>query len=173
MFNGDNFVGFIIHGVDSRNETRIAFNTGTGVIPAYWGRKIIKSVYEYAFIDLEKRGIKKILLEVITKNTVAIHLYNGLGFEICRKYKCFKGDIKNEITPLPKLLKVDKGNVVWENLPDRYCSSWDNQRESILNRNDSFFQIIYREKVESYFVINSKECLLVQFDLLNNEEGSW
>ena len=40
MFDKNKLVGFIIHAIDKRNGTLIAFNTGTGVLPSYRGKRL-------------------------------------------------------------------------------------------------------------------------------------
>ena len=37
MFDDEKLVGFIISAIDKRNGEKIAFNTGTGVLPEYRG----------------------------------------------------------------------------------------------------------------------------------------
>ena len=72
MFDGEKLIGFIINAIDNRNGKRIAFNTGTGVLPEYRGRGIVKSIYDFAIPDLKNSGITKCLLEVIIENIKAI-----------------------------------------------------------------------------------------------------
>jgi len=47
-FEGDQMVGFIMIGVDQDAGHLTAFNTGTGVIPAFRGRQIVDKIYEKA-----------------------------------------------------------------------------------------------------------------------------
>ena len=53
MFDNDQLVGFIIHAIGRRHGEYIAFNSGTGVIPAYRGKKIVKTIYEFAIPELK------------------------------------------------------------------------------------------------------------------------
>ena len=80
MMDKGKIIGFIIHAIDKRAGILTAFNTGTGVIPAYRGKRIVKSIYEYALEDLWQNGIEKSTFEVITKNNVAIRSYESVGF---------------------------------------------------------------------------------------------
>ncbi|PIQ21447.1 MAG: GNAT family N-acetyltransferase [Cytophagales bacterium CG18_big_fil_WC_8_21_14_2_50_42_9] len=173
MFDGEKMVGFIIHAIDKRNGELTAFNTGTGVIPEYRGKKIVKSIYEYAFKDLAEKGIEKSVLEVITKNDLAVSLYRGIGFNICKEYKCFNGNIKTDSSLQPELREIDLNDVDWSSLPHQQLYSWDNQQESILEGNYRFFQVIHNEKPESFFIINPDQNYLAQFDLINKENNGW
>ena len=93
MFDNEKLIGFIINAVDERNGIKIAFNTGTGVLPEYRGKRIVKSIYDDAIPDLKKNGITKCSLEVITDNMKAIKSYQSIGFEICKTFECYKGAI--------------------------------------------------------------------------------
>ncbi len=54
MFENEKLMGFIINAIDYRNGKLIAFNTGTGILPEYRGKRIVKSIYDYALKDLKK-----------------------------------------------------------------------------------------------------------------------
>lgn len=173
MFDEEKLVGFIIHAIDKRNGILTAFNTGTGVIPEYRGKRIVKSIYQYAVNELESNNIKQSTLEVITKNEKAVHLYKNIGFEICKTYKCFNGTIKTNNSSKYDLKEIDIKNVNWKQLPNQSFYSWDNQKESILRGNYKFFQIIYNSVPESFFIINSEQNYVAQFDLLNDSNIGW
>ena len=173
MFDKNKLVGFIIHAIDKRNGTLIAFNTGTGVLPSYRGKKIVKSIYQFALKDLEQNGIEKITLEVIRKNEIAVKTYKSIGFEICKNYQCFTGIINVENTNHFDLEEVELSKVKWENLPSQQSYSWDFQKETILEGNYRFFQIVYKKEFESFFIINPVNHYLVQFDVLNAKKNSW
>ena len=173
MFDKNKLVGFIIHAIDKRNGTLIAFNTGTGVLPSYRGKKIVKSIYQFALKDLEQNGIEKITLEVIRKNEIAVKTYKSIGFEICKNYQCFTGIINVENTNHFDLEEVELSKVKWENLPSQQSYSWDFQKETILEGNYRFFQIVYKKEFESFFIINPVNHYLVQFDVLNAAKNSW
>lgn len=173
MFDKEKLVGFIIHAVDKRKGEQIAYNTGTGVIPEYRGRKIIKSIYQYALRDMKEHGIEKTTLEVITKNDIALHLYKSIGFEISRNYKCFKGKINDKVSIEAELAEIDINKIDWEKLPNQQMYSWDNQKESILEGNYRYFNVLLKGKPESFFIINTDQNYLAQFDLFNNESDGW
>ncbi|GAA4271803.1 GNAT family N-acetyltransferase [Aquimarina gracilis] len=173
MFDEEKLVGFIIHAVDYRNGILTAFNTGTGVIPKYRGKRIVKSIYDYALRDLKQNSIEKSTLEVITKNEIAIRAYKSIGFDISKEYKCFNGVIKIENPHQVELKEVDLKNIVWKNLPNQELYSWDNQKETILEGTYKFYHVINNEVSESFFIVNTNAHYLAQFGLLQNKNGGW
>ena len=173
MFDKDKLVGFIIHAIDKRSGVYTAFNTGTGVIPGYRGKRIVKSIYEYALKDLWLNGIEKSTLEVITKNDIAIRSYESIGFKVCKKYKCYDGEIKIEKKDAFELKEIELKNIDWEKFPNQQFYSWDFQKETILERNYLAFQVLNNKEIESYFIISPENLYLAQFDLLNDENKGW
>ncbi|MCH2231544.1 MAG: GNAT family N-acetyltransferase [Crocinitomicaceae bacterium] len=90
-FENKKLIAFILHGTDIIDNVSIAYNGGTGVIPAKRGLGLTKSMYQFILPILEKRRISKITLEVISKNTAAIKSYEKIGFMTTRTLACFKG----------------------------------------------------------------------------------
>jgi ribosomal protein S18 acetylase RimI-like enzyme len=172
MFDDEKLVGFIINGIDKRNGDVIAFNTGTGVIPEYRGKKIVKSIYEYALKDSKQNNITKCSLEVIKENVIAIKSYESIGFKKCKNYKCFKGKIHIEDKGSIELNEVDYNQFDTINLNQEYYS-WDNHKNSIKDGNYRYFQVLKDQIPESYFVINPVNGYLAQFDLLNQNKSGW
>ncbi len=173
MFDEERLVGFIIHAIDHRDGLLTAYNTGTGVIPGYRGKGITKSIYEFALKDLKQNGIQKSKLEVITKNEIAIRLYQNIGFKICKNYQCFNGSIQSGTISPPLLEEISLNNLDWTALPHQQFYSWDNQKASIIKGNYHFFQVLHDEQPESFFIINPEQNYISQFDVFNNEVHSW
>lgn len=173
MFDEGNLVGFIIHGIDERFGKLTAFNTGTGVIPAYRGKRVVKSIYDYALEDLRKNGIEKSILEVIRENNAAIRAYQSVGFEICKEYACFAGDLEIDDSDQFELTEVAAKDINWEGLPHQQAYSWDFQQASILAGNYTFCQVSHDKVPESFFIINPQNGRIAQLDLLNTENKGW
>ncbi len=173
IFDGGQMIGFIIHAIDNRNGKPTAFNAGTGVIPHYRGKRIVKSIYQYALKDLAAKGIEKSLLEVITENHIAVSLYKGIGFKVCKEYKCFNGNLKLGSSLQSDVREINLKEVDWSSLPNQQLYSWENQYESLVEGSYKFFQVVYNEKPESFFVINPNLNYLAQFDLLTEEKDGW
>ncbi len=173
MFDNDKLVGFIINAVDERQGELIAYNSGTGVIPDYRGKRIVKAIYDYAIPDLIENGITKCLLEVITENVKAIKSYEGIGFNICKHYKCFGGTISVETQNNYTLKEVSFEAVDWDGIPNQTLYSWDNQNRSLEKGNYKYFQVLVDNEVQSFFIINPENGYIAQLEVLNNTDSSW
>lgn len=173
MFDQDKLVGFIINAVDQRNGERIAFNTGTGVLPAYRGNKITKWIYRHALVDLKRNGISKCALEVIKENVIAIKSYESIGFKITRNYKCFKGQLNVQGPALDDPFRLEKAQPNWDDLLQLDLYSWDNQKETIARGNYDYFQVWNKDTPESYFIIDSETGYIAQFDSFSPTKDSW
>ena len=173
MFDNDKLVGFIINAIDNRQGHLTAYNSGTGVIPKYRGQRIVKSIYDYAIPDLAKNGIKKCQLEVIIENVKAIKSYEGIGFKICKYYKCFSGRILTKNQSNYNLKEITFKTINWEVLPNQVKYSWDNQSESLEKGNYKYFQILVENEVQSFFAINPENGYIAQLEVLKKSDLSW
>lgn len=173
MFDNEKLVGFIIHGIDTRKGFLTAYNTGTGVLPDYRGRKVTKSIYDFALQDLRAKGIQKTTLEVITENEKAIRAYQGMGFEICATYHCFGGTIQVENREDFEVVERDVREVEGAGLPNQEYYSWDFMPETIREGKYRFFQVVYNQQPESFFVLHPDSHIVAQFDLLQRHEQGW
>lgn len=97
-FENKKLVAFILHGLDTNENKKIAYNGGTGVIPEQRGAGLTKRMYQYVLPLLAEKGIDKIVLEVIDKNVQAIKSYEKSGFKIKRNLACYKGDFNIQNT---------------------------------------------------------------------------
>ena len=94
VFENQKLIAFILHGFDIINNQNVVYNGGTGVIPEKRGLGLTKQMYHFILPVLGKKGIDKIILEVITKNIQAIKSYEKSGFKATRELACFKGNFK-------------------------------------------------------------------------------
>lgn len=53
-FDTENLVAFILHGLDTVDNKRVAYNGGTGVLPAYRGKQLSYILYEYVLATVKK-----------------------------------------------------------------------------------------------------------------------
>ena len=173
MFDDGKLVGFIIHAVDYKDGKLTAYNTGTGVIPEYRGQKIIKSLYDYAIVDLKTNGIECCTLEVIIENEIALKTYLGIGFEVQKTFKIYRGSINIEDSLVIELNEKPFENIDWSKLPNQEYYSWDNRKESIQNSNYKYYEVSFEGEIESFFIINVENQYIPQFDLLKDESGAW
>lgn len=123
-FDGDQLVGFILHGYDVVDGVKTIYNAGTGVIPAYRGKGLTTALYRYSIPLLKQEGIRAHLLEVIDNNHTAKKIYDAIGFETVRKLGAFRctepvqktapHDIR-EITNLPVADAFVSMKPAWQN----------------------------------------------------------
>lgn len=173
MFDQGKLVGFIIHAVGTNEGRLTAYNTGTGVIPAYRGQRIIKSIYNYAIDDLKQNGIQCCTLEVITENERALKAYLGIGFEICKTYKIFGGKLNIAPSEIVDLIKRPIEDIEWSKLPNQSYYSWDNRKESVQRANYDYYEVSFEGRVESFFIMNVEKQYIAQFDLLTDNQNAW
>ncbi|WP_299116195.1 GNAT family N-acetyltransferase [uncultured Winogradskyella sp.] len=173
MFDSDRLVGFIINAIDERRGYLTAYNSGTGVIPEYRGKRIVKSIYDYAIPELIKSGVTKCQLEVITENVKAIKSYQGIGFKICKHFKCYKGILSAETYNNYTLKQVLHQDINWNAFPNQNLYSWDNQKESLIKGNYEYYEVHVKDKLQSYFIMNSKSGYIAQFEVLEDSVFQW
>jgi len=92
-FNGERLVAFILHGIDTENGEKTAYNGGTGVIPSMRGQQLTTGLYHFILPRLKAAGVTNVLLEVITGNTRALKVYESIGFRTLRTLSCYKGNV--------------------------------------------------------------------------------
>lgn len=173
MFIDTQLVGFILHGIDTRFDTYIAHNVGTGVIPSQRRKGILSSLYNHAKGDLASNGIETSTLEVITLNKAALSLYERVGFKIRRKYRCYSGSIQLANEPHYKLISSSLKEADFTKLPRQKHYSWDHQKESILLGDFTFYQVMNSDHFESFFILNPSSGNLVQFDVFSDQSQHW
>ena len=105
VFEHEQLVAFILHGMDTIKGEKVAYNGGTGVIPGKRGMRLTTKMYEFILPVLVNKGIKRIVLEVITNNVPALKTYQGVGFKTNRELLCYKGDKLDYLQKGPAMLK--------------------------------------------------------------------
>lgn len=173
MFDNDQLVGFIVHGIDRRNGDYIAYNTGTGVIPEFRGRRIVKAIYDHAIEDLKKHGITLCSLEVIKENEIALKSYQKIGFEICRGYKCYNGSLKHLTDESFQMREIEHDKLNWDRLPNQGHYSWDNHKNSLKIGKSRYYLVSKNGRNIAYFTMIPENGYLAQFDVLDKSELSW
>ncbi|MDO5399967.1 MAG: GNAT family N-acetyltransferase [Eubacteriales bacterium] len=67
-YAGGTMVGFILNSANLYQGEPVAFDAGTGVIPAFRGQGVFSGLYAFAEQALRRRGIRKYYLEVLQQN---------------------------------------------------------------------------------------------------------
>ncbi len=89
-FSGDDIVAFTFNGVGpSYNGRLTAYDTGTGTIKEFRGRRLAGKIFSHSIPLLKNAGVEYYLLEVLRHNESALRIYENLGFEILREFDFF------------------------------------------------------------------------------------
>lgn len=174
VFDNDQLVAFIIHGIDFHNGIKTAFNTGTGVIPAYRNRQLVSRLYDFALPLLRENGVGKCMLEVITANEKAIRVYEQIGFRNVRKLHCFRGTLQSEPAHV-RLQKILLETVLANNEPFRKWYSWDHSNEALQQISSSYETYEVSRSTEpacGYFIINPQSGYLARFEITGPENDA-
>ncbi|SMD09268.1 GNAT family N-acetyltransferase [Pedobacter nyackensis] len=159
-------VGFILNGLGNINDKLVLYNAGTGVIPEYRGKGIVKQLYDYLIPKLT--NIDYMSLEVISDNIPAIKSYEKVGFDIYRHLHCYKGSL-SLLNTIPEVDILVSDNYDWE----RFKFFWDWQPSwsnsiSALNLLKSTNKLIVAQqdqKVIAYLIYNPLTKRIQQFSV--------
>lgn len=157
MFENDRLIGFIINGIDQHEGKLTAFNSGTGVLPAYRGKGIVDDLYAHALPVFRERGVQKCMLEVIQENERALKVYRRIGFRVKRSLTSWKGTLPGAPESF-RLKKVDFQKIFDHGLYRPQLYSWDNMAEAVLlseATKDTFLLLDENETVKGYFTMGA------------------
>lgn len=162
-FDGEQLVGFILHGLDVLNGEKVVYNGGTGVLPGYRGQGLTKKMYRFIQSLLAVEDVVKCRLEVIEDNIGAIHTYKKVGFQKIRELECFHGamDIK-----VPKHLSEITIKTIKEPNWELLHSFW-NMRPTWQNS----IPAMKRSQEHQQIIGLYKDKLLVAYGIINPEKG--
>ncbi|OAX48367.1 GNAT family N-acetyltransferase [Paenibacillus sp. AD87] len=141
--------GFVLNGFRDVDGKKVAWNGGTGIVPAFRGQGIGRALMLRNLELYREQGVELALLEALTQNESAIKLYQYVGYEITDRLMI----LQHTGTIDPQLLKrsVEHPFSITKGLPrDVYAldfyrglSAWQTQwpsmkeGESIIIRQDS------------------------------------
>jgi len=147
-FDGDKLVGFIFFGMDDDVQgVKTAWDGGTGVIPEHRGQKLTQRMFDFMLPVLKATGVKKILLEVLERNTGARGIYESLGFTVTRKLNAYKGIVQSAKTSPHKvallqnadynfLLKLGNVQPAWQQMNKRVANPGNDILTYVVQIND-------------------------------------
>lgn len=92
-FHDGELVAFILQGLREVYGEQVLFNAGTGVIPAFRGRRLTCRLYAFMKSHFQQMRVDRLQLEVITENLPAISAYREAGFQTRRSLRAFKGSL--------------------------------------------------------------------------------
>ena len=172
-FHDDKLVAFIFIGVDEIAGVKIAFNTGTGVVEAHRGKKLVDKLYAHAIPNFKLAGIDCCSLEVLTSNERAIRVYERIGFVKTKTLHCYNQSNSiaiNEI--LTKELDVKRALERSKEVQSHY--SWDFINSALLRTLNTLTALEVfdeRERAIGYFIINKKRKTLCQLELYSGNSN--
>lgn len=143
---GDRLVAFTLNGLGRWQGELTAYDCGTGVIPAYRGRRLTSLMLAKTVELLRAEGATQYLLEVIQANEKAIRAYRGAGFGTSRELRCWQ--LEELSRPASSTIAIE------DNAPFdaatmasmRDCEpSWQNDDESIARAGDPHVTFTVRD----------------------------
>ncbi|WP_068407229.1 GNAT family N-acetyltransferase [Pedobacter cryoconitis] len=166
VFDGDQMVGCMLHGLRDSDQGQVVYNAATGVIPDYRGKGLVREMYTYLLPELKKIQVKKMMLEVITGNHAAIKAYERIGYTVARKLDCYTGKLNVEkSTSISALKEIDSFNWAaflsfWDIIP-----SWQNAGQSLENSKEHCCTIgaFSDELLVGYAIFNPTSRKINQF----------
>lgn len=173
MFDGEQLVGFVLHAVDTRLGAHTAFNDGTGVLPAYRGRRIVQAIYEKAIPALKAKGITLLSLEVIQQNAVALKAYEKVGFRIVKEYACFKGIILARPDAGMQLEATTFEHMEWDQFPAPAMQAWEHQPESLQGGAFKYYYVWRDGRRIGFFVAQPDSGYLARLDCFTGDDADW
>lgn len=153
-FSGNLLSGLILHGADTWPGPQMLYNGGTGVIPAFRGRRLVQQMYAQFKPLYKQQGIRRVILEVITTNTPAIKAYTSSGFITSRLFHCYKGQpLQPPVKKDVQLKKAVSPDWTLLNSFGDQRPSWSNSSESIQREGaDTLTWIAYEKEMAVGFV---------------------
>ncbi|MCF8238794.1 MAG: GNAT family N-acetyltransferase [Saprospiraceae bacterium] len=173
VFDTSQLVGFMIHCIGLEKGQKVAFNTGTGVLPAYRGQGLVDQMMAAAKLKFLDEGIEVYRLEVIDQNTRAIRVYERIGLHIKRRLKCYQGHLTEATEKQIKLVEVPLASFK-KDADNSGPYAWDMSLSSILRAGDRYrgYQVFRpgEEKSPGYFIIDREKAHLAQME---TPSGDW
>lgn len=163
VFEKDQLIAFIMHGVRTIDGKTIVYNAGTGVLPEYRGQGLVGKMYNHIELFFKEKQVKQMVLEVIEGNQSAIRAYEKNGFIINRKLLCFSGKLKVKshlntvsIKPLQEFLWNDFQSF-WDISP-----SWQSAVPSMNTAKPSVFGAFIETELVGYILFNPNNKRIYQ-----------
>lgn len=99
-------VAFIMNGCRETEFGPTLYNGGTGVLPAWRGRRLTQQMYDWLLPKAQAAGIRHMVLEVIQENQKALRAYEVSGFHITRGLGYWVGSAQSELSKPRRGLEI-------------------------------------------------------------------
>jgi len=145
LYDTDHLCGFILNGVGTWNDNPTVYDSGTGIIKKYRGKKHSKKMFQVLKQKIVENNFSQYLLEVIQSNIPAYTLYSRQGFEVERELLCFETE-KKELPETERRFDLHFKKVAslnWDVLKTFWNSppSWQNSIQAVERVSDHFEKI--------------------------------
>lgn len=164
-YSNDELVGFNLNGISAFNNEIAIYDCGTGIIPEFRGKGIVRALFENSLAKLQQTKATKYILEVIEGNTTALNAYRKIGFQEHRYLQCFR--LNKTSNPLAKATKLE---IEWriEDRPSQallrffwdWQPAWQNSLESI-----------WRSKENNLIVTANRDNKTVGYGIIYRDSG--
>ncbi len=168
FLDDDQLIGFILHAPGVWKDRHIAYNAGTAIIPGHRDKQGGTKMYELILPKLKTAGIKGSLLECITTNHRALHVYNKVGFEIDREVICYKSHIPTGGFRLPQEVSFEELTAPdWDLFQSfwNFHPSWQSSIPAVdrILPTLKLIGILHKDELAGYAILNPKNGFLPQF----------
>lgn len=171
-FAEDKMIGVTLNGVGFWEGKETVYDAGTGVIPDFRKNGAGKAMFDFMMPVFKEKGIKQLLLEVISVNDKAVRLYKKLGFEETRRLLFFEQNEDFVERRMENLEIREIENPDWSFFEAfRNCKpSWQNSDESIHRMLSAkvVFGAFLHEKLVGYGVVFPRSGTIVQLGVDKN-----
>ena len=160
-FDDDQIAGFTLNGVGLHEGISTAYDTATGVLPAYRGWGLTRQIFEFSLPRLHQMGIRQYLLQVVNPNYAALKVYRDAGFTVKRVLNCYKHQQPQWTAPVLAVDIVEAPTTAvlqFENFHN--CRpSWQSDADSIQRAGQSLKALIAQVKGRTvgYCVFDAKK----------------
>lgn len=174
-FSQGQLVGFMIIGVDQWQGKKTAYNSGTGVIPAFRGQRIVQQLYDAALPNFREQGIEQCTLEVIVGNDRAIKAYQRTGFLKDRRLKCFaqKADVVIDHSDRYRIQRAESPD--WEQYRRllAFRPSWESQATAyeVLKADCAIWELYGEKDLAGFIIVKPGTGHVLQFGVA--DRGDW
>ncbi|MBU7021168.1 MAG: GNAT family N-acetyltransferase [Theionarchaea archaeon] len=90
LYDAEKLVGFIVNGTGVWHDLPTVYDSGTGILREYRGKKYSRTLFSRLRDLLSRTRYQQYLLEVIQTNIPAYTLYLREGFTMTRELQCFR-----------------------------------------------------------------------------------
>lgn len=92
-FYKNELISFTLNGIGTFHGKLTAYDTGTGTVEEHRGKGIASTIFAHSIPFLKAEGVEQYVLEVLEDNKNAFSVYSKQGFQVSRKFDCFRVNV--------------------------------------------------------------------------------